>query len=394
MQYVKAGALTVSRIGFGCYAMSGVYGAKDPAVWPPLIQAAYEHGVTLFDTADRYGPAEEILGRAVAPFRDRIVIATKAGVSAGGRPDASRAYLVGACEASLRRLGTDRIDLYQVHFDDPATPVAETVAALEELRGAGKIVEYGVGHLPVARVREYLRAGRPAGALFELSPAARASARELLPLLQQHGVAGIAFSPTGRGLLTGAAGPGHVFEPGDLRRLDPLWQRERLEAGLRIAARLAEAGARLGRTTAQVAIAWVLAQPGVAAVLTGPSKPAHLAENVGACGWALPPAELAGLDSFLSSEEVLVSEAGWASVAGIVRGPLASDVEEACRDLIYVIEMAVERGWVDEAQVTPLAFGVLAALKRKGQPQPDAPSLDEIRSRLAGMLSTRLDGQG
>jgi len=225
LEYATIGALSVSRIGFGCYAMSGVYGAKDPAIWPPLVRAAYELGITLFDTADRYGPAEEILGGSVAPFRDRVVIATKVGVTADGRTDASRTHVIQSCEASLRRLGTDRVDLYQIHFDDPATPVAETVAALEKLRVAGKIVEYGVGHLPAARVREYLQLGRPASALFELSAVARSSAHEILPLIRERGVPGIAFSPTGRGMLTGRFTPGSSrpsFEAGDLRLLDPL----------------------------------------------------------------------------------------------------------------------------------------------------------------------------
>ncbi|MDP2871566.1 MAG: aldo/keto reductase [Bacillota bacterium] len=390
VEYTQVGALTVSRIGFGCYAMSGVYGARDPGLWPPLIRAARDLGVTLFDTADRYGPAEEILGRAVATFRDSVVIASKVGVTASGRTDASRDHVFRSCEASLRRLGTDRIDLYQVHYDDPATPVAETLAALEELRAAGKIREYGVGHLPVARVREYLAAGRPASVLFELSAVARSSARELLPLIREHGVPGIAFSPTGRGLLTGAIRAGHVFGAGDLRALDPLMQRERFDSGLRIAAKMAAVGARTGGwTAAQVAIAWVLAQPGVAVALTGPSNAAHLEENARACDVQLAPADLAEIQGLLAEEDAFISEAGRVAAARIVGGPLAPAVEDVCRDLMYVLEMAVERGWATEEQAMPLVFALVGFLK--GKPANDL-TLEGIRRTIAELVGSVLTG--
>lgn len=134
METAQLGCLTVSRLGYGCYAFGGAYGRRDPDVWSRALRLAMELGVNYFDTAESYGPAEEILGRELGARREQIVLATKVGLGPLGKPDLSAARVVAACEGSLRRLGTAWIDLYQVHFDDPHTPVAETVGALESLK--------------------------------------------------------------------------------------------------------------------------------------------------------------------------------------------------------------------------------------------------------------------
>jgi len=172
MRYRAHRGERLSEIGIGCYALGGAYGKKDPEQFIGLLRRAYELDVTFFDTADVYGPAEEILGRAVAPFRDRVWIATKAGASPDGKPDCSREHVLSSCEQSLRRLQTDYVDLYQIHFNDPNTPVEETVGALEKLRAAGKIRYYGVGHLPLPRMEAYFATGDVFSALVELSAAA------------------------------------------------------------------------------------------------------------------------------------------------------------------------------------------------------------------------------
>ena len=232
----------LSEIGLGCYALSGAYGRRDPEPFVDLLRQAHERGVTFFDTAGIYGPAEEILGRAVAPFRGQAWIATKVGARDDGQRDCSAGQVLASCEQSLRRLNTDRIDLYQVHFDDPDTPVEETVGALEQLKAAGKIRHYGVGHLPASRMVTYFSAGQVFSTLAELSAVARSARERILPLCREQGVGLIAFSTTGRGLLTGQIGPQTTFEEGDLRRIDPLFQRERLASGLRIAQRFRTAG--------------------------------------------------------------------------------------------------------------------------------------------------------
>jgi aryl-alcohol dehydrogenase-like predicted oxidoreductase len=374
----------VSRIGFGCYALGGAYGSGDPWSWVDLIREAYRLGVTFFDTADQYGSAEEVLGRAVEPFRDQVTIATKVGVTDGGGRDTSPEHVRRSCEASLRRLGTDHIELYQIHFDDPSTPVADTVGALEDLKERGLIGHYGVGHLPLPRVREYARVGSPASVLFELSPAARMARRDILPLCLEKGVAGIAFSPTGRGLLTGAINPGHRFAAGDIRALDALFQRERFISGLRIRDRLVEVGRHLGKTPAQMAIAWTLAQPGVAAVLTGPSRLEHLKENLGGAGWEFPPDALAKMDRFFEDEENLVRAESIQAVGAILASPLPKEGESPYRDLLYVMETAIEHGLVTEEAILPLAGRLFAT--RKEAKAAYHPSLEDIRRDLKAVI--------
>ena len=161
MRYRTHQDLTLSEIGVGCYALSGVYGSKDLAQFKDMLVRAYELGVNFFDVAEGYGEGESILGEVVRSFRSDIHIATKVGVVDGLEPNLSGAYIQEACERSLIRLQTDTIDLYQVHFDDPQTPVEETVDALETLKQDGKIRHYGVCHLPIERVAEYMRLGQP-----------------------------------------------------------------------------------------------------------------------------------------------------------------------------------------------------------------------------------------
>lgn len=303
MQYREHDGFRISEIGVGCYALSGVYGEKDIQTFRAMLRRAFEVGVNFFDTADAYGDAEQVLGEVIKPYRDRVYLATKVGVKDGTKPDLSPAYVKLACEQSLQRLQTAYIDLYQVHLDDPETPVAETVGALEDLARQGKIRCYGVGHLPLGRVEAYIGAGNVFSVVLELSAAARDARQTLLPLCREHGVGAIAFSATGRGLLAGKYQPGHVFQAGDIRHIDPLFQRERFASGLRIAERLAEIGRRYGRTPVQAAIAWVLSQQGITCALTGPSTIAHLEENAAGSGWPFPPDALEQLEAFLRQED-------------------------------------------------------------------------------------------
>jgi len=363
MHYRTHQGETLSAIGVGCYGLSGAYGQKDPHEYVRTLRRAYELGVTFFDTADVYGPAEQVLGRALAPFRDEVWIATKVGARADGKPDCSPENVHASCEASLRRLNIDVIDLYQIHFDDPATPVEETVAALEGLKTAGKIRCYGVGHLPLPRLRAFLEAGRPFSELLEFNVVARKTREEVIPLCRTHDVAVLAFSVTGRGLLTGTIGPNPSFERGDIRNIDPLFQRERLESGLRVAERLREIGRRHGKTPAQVAIAWTLAQPGIVCALTGPSTIPHLEENLGAAGWEFPPDELAELEQFLHGEQEGVRDRQAQNVHALLERPL--DPPSAFTDLVYVLETLVEAGIADEDEIMPLFYRLLSVREEK-----------------------------
>jgi len=365
----------LSEIGVGCYSIGGAYGAKDPEQFVGLLRRAVELGVTFFDTADVYGPGEEVLGRALAPFRDRVWIATKVGASESGKPDCSHAHVITACEQSLRRLGVERIDLYQIHFDDPHTPVAETVGALDELVAAGKIRYYGVGHLAPARVAEYIATGNVFSMLTELSAVARSTLERTAPLCRTHDIGIIAFSVTGRGLLAGKIGPDTRFAPDDIRQLDPLFQRARRAAGLRIAAYLHQLGKRYGKSPAQVAIAWVLAQPGVICALTGPSRIAHLEENLGGSGWSIEADDLAAFGHFLSAEDERLHHEQMAELRAILEAGTPS--AQTFRDLIYVLETLVELGLVEEQQIIP-AFQQLWALR-------DGANLTELAHIQAGL---------
>jgi len=358
--------LEVSEIGLGCYALSGVYGPADAEAFTATVREAYDLGVTLYDTADRYGSAEEVLGRAVAPFRDNVVIATKVGVTADGGSDTSAAHVKNSCEASLRRLGTDYIDLYQVHFNDPETPVAETVGALEDLRREGKIRYYGVGHLPVERVREYLEEGRVATLLLELSPLARQQYQAVRGLVGPDGPGLIGFSPTGRGLLTGKIGPDHEFAEGDIRRFDPLFYRATRESGHRVAAHLVDIGRRVGGTAAQVAIAWVLARPELVAALTGTTRIDHLRENVGAAALSLPDDILHEIEQMLDREDEQCRRAREKAVRGILSTPLPDETDRAFRDLVYVMEGLIELGLTSQERIIPHYMALLSSKRGTG----------------------------
>lgn len=279
MQYRTHQSVTLSEIDVGCYSLSGAYGQKDLNRYRKMLLDAAHSGITFFDTADSYGDlAETFLGKVIHPYRQNILLATKIGVRDGKKPDLSRKAVSTACNASLRRLNTDWIDLYQVHYDDPDTPVEETIDTLEALIRDGKIRHYGIGHLPMDRIREYLVYGQVFSGQFELSAVARNTRDDVVPLLRAYNAGLIAFSVTGRGLLTGYYPTQGAFEPGDIRNIDPLFQRDCYQSSLRIAAKFADLGKAYGKSVVQVAIAWVLGQPGVICAPTGPlTRSPHMA---------------------------------------------------------------------------------------------------------------------
>lgn len=362
----------ISEIGLGGYALSGVYGKKDPEQFINVIRRAYDLGVTFFDVADIYGPAEEILGRAVASFRQKVWIATKVGWTSEGKPDCSPEHFFSSCEQSLKRLKTDYLDLYQIHFNDPDTPVESTVGALQALRIDGKIRHYGVGHLPLDRLSSYIEIGSPFSEMAELSAVARSARERILPLCQARNVGVIGFSVTGRGLLTGKIGPGQAFEQGDLRLMDPLFQRERFTSGLRVGERFRALGKKYGKTSAQVAIAWVLAQPGLLCALTGPSTIPHLEENLGASGWVIDEADLVELEFFFNAEDKRLMQEQAQSIRIILTQDLHP--ERGFNDLLYALESLVEIKVASEEEVMPYLQKLLQIREMK-----DSNSADQLR---------------
>ena len=384
MECREHNGLRLSRLGVGTYSLSGVYGSKDLEEYGRMIKRAYELGVNFFDTADAYGEAEEVLGRLLQPLRGNVIISTKVGVKRQTKANLSYEYIKTACESSLRNLRTEYIDIYNVHFDDSATPVEETIGALEELVKAGKIRKYGLGHLPAAKVEEYINKGNVYSVLMELSAVARKAGRELLPLVIRNNLAGIAFSVTGRGLLTGKITKNSRFAAGDLRRIDPQFQKEKFTFSLEVQQKLAETGKRRGMSSAQMAIAWVLAQDGIVTALTGPSTVAHLEENIGGCRQSLSPAELTEIDRFLEEKEEWLAATEKKTLRQILSGALPSDNHQAFVDLVYCLETALINRYLPEAEIMPV-FHRLFGLRTKLD-QIQNGELRELQKTIGAML--------
>ncbi len=355
LNYDKYEGKELSEIGMGCYALGGAYGSVNSKRYKEVLERAYDLGVNLFDTADTYGPkAEEILGETVSPFREEINISTKVGVKEGYEADLSYDSVVSACEESLERLDTSYIDFYFVHFDDPDTPVEETVGALEDLKTDGKIDNYGLSHLPIERVKEYVEKGDITISMLELSAVARDSKRELLPFYKKKDIGAFAFSVTGRGILTGRFDEKPEFEPGDIRNMDPLFKYTRFESALRIADKMEDVGGKYDKSSVQVAINWVINQDGIINALTGPSSVEHLEENVGGSGWYLYEEDLEELNSFIDDEEERLEKIEPKLVKKILTGELSEDTETAFNDLVYAMETSITRDMVNEGKIMPI----------------------------------------
>ena len=291
MHYTTLGELSVSRIGLGTMGMSAYYtGASvDDEASTAAIHRALDLGVTFFDTAEMYGPYinEELLGRALGSRRDEAVVATKFGTirhTAGDREglDGSPANIRLAVEGSLRRLGTDHIDLYYQHRMDPRTPIEETAGALKELVQAGKIRGYGLSEAGTSTIRR-AHAVHPVTAVqTEYSLWSRDPENGLIALLAELGIGFVPYSPLGRGFLTGTIRSLDQLDESDFRRVAPRFEGSNLAANMHIVDAVEAVAAEAGVTPAQVALAWVLAKgPGIAPI-PGTKRVGRLEENVAA----------------------------------------------------------------------------------------------------------------
>jgi len=297
--------LEVSALGLGCMGMSQSYGAADERESIATLHRAVELGVTLFDTAEVYGPFtnEELLGRAFADRRDRVLLATKFGfrfdggqlIGTDSRPEHVREVV----EASLRRLRTDRIDLLYQHRVDPAVPIEDVVGAMAELVRAGKVRFLGLSEAGEATLRR-AHAVHPISALqSEYSLWERNLEERILPVLRELGIGLVPFSPLGRGFLTGDAKPAAEYPEGDYRRGDPRFQGENYEANMRAAATVRELATKKGATPGQVALAWLLHKGDDIVPIPGTKRRRYLEENVAAADLALDAPEMAALDAAL-----------------------------------------------------------------------------------------------
>lgn len=302
MQQRKLGnsGLTVSAIGLGCMGLTFGYGpATDKADAIALIRAAYEKGVTLFDSAEAYGAInEEMVGEAVAPFRDKIVIATKFGFKDGdakagldSRPERIRQV----AEESLKRLNTDCIDLFYQHRVDPNVPMEDVAGAVRDLIQAGKVKYFGMCEAGVDAITR-AHAVQPLSALqSEYSMFTREPEQEIIPLLEKLGIGFIPFSPLGKGFLTGKIDAGTTFAEGDVRNNLPRFADEAREANHNLAKLIGEVATRKNATPAQVALAWLLAQKPWIAPIPGTTKLHRMEENVGGANVVLSADDLQAL---------------------------------------------------------------------------------------------------
>jgi aryl-alcohol dehydrogenase-like predicted oxidoreductase len=312
----------VGVIGLGCMGMTASYDMETPrddATSVAVIHQALDLGMTMIDTADAYGPFtnEELVGRALTDgYRERAVLATKVGLVMGGSsspagsgtasPGAGRngrpEHVRTSIDDSLRRLGTDHVDLYQLHRVDPEVPLEETWGAMAEAVAAGKARHIGLSEVSVAEIRR-AQAVHPVTAVqSELSLWTRDVLAEVLPYCEKQGIALVPFSPLGRGFLAGRFSSFDDLPQDDFRRQLPRFQHDALRANLAIVARVREIAERNGATPAQVALAWVLAQGGHVVPIPGTKTPKYLADNAAAADLGLSAADLAELDALPAPE--------------------------------------------------------------------------------------------
>lgn len=304
MHTTSLGGLRVSRIGLGAMGMSAFYtgAGRGEAESIRTIHRALDLGVTHLDTAEVYGPHtnEELVGRALKGRRDGVVLATKFGLlSQTGRPgpDSTPANVRLAVEGSLRRLGTDRVDLYYQHRVDPDTPIEETVAALSALVAEGKVLHIGLSEASAATIRRSHAVHPVAAVQTEYSLWTRDPEAEVLPALRELGIGLVPYSPLGHGFLTGDIRSLDGLDAADWRRTNPRFTGGNLERNLHIADEVREVADDVGATPAQVALAWLLAQGEGIAPIPGTRRVDRVEENSAADGIALTSGQIARLDA-------------------------------------------------------------------------------------------------
>jgi aryl-alcohol dehydrogenase-like predicted oxidoreductase len=297
----KLGELTVSELGLGCMGMSEFYGAADEGESLATVHRALDLGVTLLDTADMYGIGhnEEVVGRAIAGRRDEVVLATKFGNRIEGEKrwvDNRPEWIREAIEASLKRLQVDHVDLYYMHRRDPDVPIEESVGAMAELVAQGKVRALGLSEVSAETLRAAQQVHPIAALQSEWSLFTRTIEEKIVPTARELGVGIVPYSPIGRGLLAGALTSLDELADNDVRHRQPRFERENLEANLKLVERVREIAGEIGCTPAQLAIAWTLSQGDDVVPIPGTKRVRYLEENVAAADIELTAEQLARID--------------------------------------------------------------------------------------------------
>ncbi|EJC66930.1 putative oxidoreductase, aryl-alcohol dehydrogenase like protein [Rhizobium leguminosarum bv. viciae WSM1455] len=308
------GDLQVSALGLGCMSMSAAYGPPaDEDDMIGLMRTAHQQGVTLFDTAEAYGPFanEELVGKALAPIRDQVVIATKFGFDIDqqtgerrGGTNSRPEHVKAVTDACLRRLKTDRIDLLYQHRVDPDVPIEDVAGAVKDLIAAGKVKHFGLSEAGVQTIRRAHAVQKVTAVQSEYSLFWRGPEAELLPTLEELGIGFVPFSPLGAGFLTGKIDENTKFDPSDFRNSVPRFSPEARKANFALVDLIRRIGERKGATPAQIALSWLLAHKPWIVPIPGTTKQHRLEENLGAVDVDLLAEDLAEIDAALSGIEV------------------------------------------------------------------------------------------
>ena len=314
MQMRKLGSLEVSAIGLGCMGMTSAYGPPaDKSAMVELIRRAHDLGVTHFDTAEAYGPFvnETLLGEALVPIRDQVVIATKFGFNInpdtgerGPGTNSQPAHIRRVAEDALKRLKTDRIDLFYQRRVDPAVPIEDVAGAVKDLIAEGKVKHFGLSEAGVQTIRRAHAVQPVAAVQSEYSLFWRGPEAELFPALDELGIGFVPFTPLGAGFLTGKIDETTTFDATDFRNLVPRLAPEARKANMALVEIVKDVAAAKGATPAQIALAWILAQRSGISPIPGTTKLHRLEENLGAAEVILTADELSGLASALNQIEV------------------------------------------------------------------------------------------
>lgn len=313
-RYLGNSSLEVSALGLGCMSMTSAYGpAADKQAMIKLIRTAHERGVTFFDTAEAYGPFsnEALLGEALQPIRDQVVIATKFGfnidLATGARGEGTNSrpeHIRAVAEAALKRLRTDRIDLFYQHRVDPAVPIEDVAGTIKDLIAEGKVKYFGLSEAGVGTIRR-AHAVQPVTAVqSEYSLFWRGPEQELLPVLEELGIGFVPFSPLGAGFLTGKIDENTQFDATDFRNLVPRFSPEARKANMALVEVVKAVAQRKNATPAQVALAWLLAQKPWIVPIPGTTKTHRLDENIGAVELALTADDLSEIEQQVSQVQV------------------------------------------------------------------------------------------